>query len=475
MKKRRHLVRAGLTIAIIALGMSAAGQTPASSGSPTGAPLTLAAAIQMADAKYPAIRAAEEQQQAAQSAIGVARTAYLPRADMLWQTSRSTTNRPNVAVIPQPIVPIPSPPARPVTGHSDWNSATGVLFAWQPFDFGERHAQVNVAKSGYELAQQMTALSRLDVASAAAGAFFDVVAARQVVAVQQANVDRMEVFSKRVHVLVDNTLRPGADASQADAQLALARTQLIHAQTQEQVRLEALANFLQVPAPQIVINDKGILGEAPSPDVAETAAGVHPAAQQEAALLDEQKEQIRALGRSYAPVFTLYGSASGLGAGLSSTSSSPTFEGGTAGLAPNTYNWMAAFEVTFPAFQIVTIHRQKQVQQAQADATKATYQQILGDLSAQAREARAMLNGARSIAQNTPVEVTAARESEQQQQARYKAGLATVIEVATAEATLAQAEGDDALARLNVWRGLAGVAEAQGDLAPFLQLLNKQP
>jgi outer membrane protein TolC len=191
--------------------------------------------------------------------------------------------------------------------------------------------------------------------------------------------------------------------------------------------------------------------------------------------LDEQKEQIRALGRSYAPVFTLYGSASGLGAGLSSTSSSPTFEGGTAGLAPNTYNWMAAFEVTFPAFQIVTIHRQKQVQQAQADATKATYQQILGDLSAQAREARAMLNGARSIAQNTPVEVTAARESEQQQQARYKAGLATVIEVATAEATLAQAEGDDALARLNVWRGLAGVAEAQGDLAPFLQLLNKQP
>jgi hypothetical protein len=38
---------------------------------------------------------------------------------------------------------------------------------------------------------------------------------------------------------------------------------------------------------------------------------------------------------------------------------------------------------------------------------------------------------------------------------------------------LAQAEGDDAVARLNVWRALAGVAEAQGDLTPFVQLIKK--
>jgi len=39
----------------------------------------------------------------------------------------------------------------------------------------------------------------------------------------------------------------------------------------------------------------------------------------------------------------------------------------------------------------------------------------------------------------------------------------------------AEIEGDDAVARLNVWRGLAGVAEAQGDLTSFLQLLQKRP
>jgi len=474
-KLRYLLTHVEFAIAAFCLAMQATGQSASPSQQQIHGPLTLALAIQEAEEKYPAIRAAQAQQAAARSAIAVARTAYLPRADMLWQTSRSTTNRPNIAVIPQPIVPIPSPPARPVTGHSDWNTATGALFAWQPFDFGERESHVNAAKSGYESAQRATALTRLDVASSAAGAFFDVVAAQQTVTVQQANVDRMTVFAKTVHVLVDNTLRPGADASQADAQLALARTQLIQAQTQEQVRTEALANFLQVPAQQIVIDGKGILSESPAGDLMETAIDGHPEAQQQAAFLDEQKERVHELSRSYAPVFTLYGSVSGLGAGLSSTSSSPVFEGGTSGLAPNTFNWMAALQVTFPVFQFFTIHEQGKQQKAQVSATQATYQQMLGDLSAQVKEARAMLAGARRVAENTPVEVAAARESEQQQQARYKSGLATVIDVAIAESALAQAEGDDALARVNVWRGLAGVAEAQGDLTPFLQLQSKQP
>ena len=54
--------------------------------------LTLARAMAMAEAHYPQIRAALEQQSAARGKIAVARTAYLPRADLLWQTNRATAN-----------------------------------------------------------------------------------------------------------------------------------------------------------------------------------------------------------------------------------------------------------------------------------------------------------------------------------------------------------------------------------------------
>jgi outer membrane protein len=461
-----------MTIASISLAVFC--QNPIASPNNVHDSFTLVMAIQQAEARYPAIRAAEEQKESARSAIGVAQAAYLPRADLVWQLNRATTNKANLVPLGQSIVPIPTPPARETTGHSDWNTLTGVLFSWQPFDFGVRHAQVRTAQLGYESARHAVDLTKLDVESAAAGAFFDLASARQTVRAQQANVQRMEAFSHVIHVLVDNTLRPGADASQADAQLALARTQLIQAQTQENVRLEALANLLQLPSEQIAVDDAAVLVDAPAEATTGVLPASHPAIEQQIAITDQAREQLHLLNRSWVPAFSLYGSVSGLGAGLTSTPS-PTFQGGTAGLAPQTYNWMGAVQVTFPALQIFTLRPQRKAQEAQVNAGDAIRRRMLGDVSAQVKEARAMLAGARSVAENTPVELAAARESEKQQQVRYQSGLATVVEVSAAEATLAQAEGDDAVARLNVWRGLAGVAEAEGDLTPFLQLLQHKP
>jgi outer membrane protein len=46
-----------------------------------------------------------------------------------------------------------------------------------------------------------------------------------------------------------------------------------------------------------------------------------------------------------------------------------------------------------------------------------------------------------------------------------------VVEVSEAQRLLAQAEADDAVARLGVWRALLATAQAHGDLTPFLEKL----
>jgi outer membrane protein len=84
------------------------------------------------------------------------------------------------------------------------------------------------------------------------------------------------------------------------------------------------------------------------------------------------------------------------------------------------------------------------------------------------RTAVAILNGARRIAGNTPIQVSAARTAVQQATARYQSGLGTIDEVAEAQRLLTQAEIDDAIARLGVWRGLLSIATAAGDLQPFI-------
>jgi len=343
--------------------------------------------------------------------------------------------------------------------------------SWQPFDFGARAAKVEFARQGSEASKHASLLTQLQVSANAGSAFFDLAAAEQLVAVAKANVQRYETFNNAVHVLVDNTLRPGADASQADAQLALARNQLIQIETQVAVKREALAQYLQTKQDQAEIDASLLLTSLPDADLASVAVANHPFVQEEHALTLQQEAQTRFLDRSYAPVFSTSGVVFGLGAGTNPTG---TFPGGTAGLAPDTLNWAAGFQVSFSAFDFFNLRDQRRVQAAIVQAEHARLDQAVSDVDTTLQQAESTLAGARKLAANTPIELTAAKASEQQQQARYRSGLSTVVDVAAAEGVLVQAEGGDAIARLGVWRAELGVAIAQGDLQPFLQLLRSQ-
>lgn len=434
--------------------------------------LTVAQVMETAKEHYPAIKAAQAQQQAAQGAIGLAKTAYLPHVEVLWQTNRATANNIYGLLLPQSVIPnISGPVIASDNTRSAWSSGAGSLINWQPFDFGLRSATVDAARRGNDAATQATAVTVLEVAASAGSAFFDLAAAQQFVGVAHANVRRYESFAQALHVLVDNQLRPGADASQADAQLAEARNQLIQAETQEAVRRAALAQFLAIPGDQISIDAAAMLGGLPTGDVGRTNADSHPAVLQENALSLQELAQKRVLDRSYVPSFSTLAAISGRGAGTGLTGN---FPGGTAGLAPDTFNWALGVQITFSAFDFFGLHQQKKIQGAKIDAEHARYDLSLSNVSTAVAQARATLAGARQIAANTPTELAAAKISEMQQQARYRSGLGTVVDVTTAEGLLAQAEADDAIARLSVWRAELGVAAAQGDLQPFLQLLESK-
>ena len=87
----------------------------------------------------------------------------------------------------------------------------------------------------------------------------------------------------------------------------------------------------------------------------------------------------------------------------------------------------------FAAFDYFNLRDQREVQEANVQAEHARYNQSMSDVNDALEQAQATLAGARQLAANTPVELAAARASEQQQQVRYRSGLATVVDVAAAE------------------------------------------
>jgi outer membrane protein len=142
--------------------------------------------------------------------------------------------------------------------------------------------------------------------------------------------------------------------------------------------------------------------------------------------------------------------------------------GGVNGLVPTTQNYAVGFTVTFSAMDRFALREREAMQSANIRADQAQYQTIAAELQARFNAAVATLNGARRVAQNTPVEVSSARAALQQAAARYQSGLAPVDDVAQAQRLLVQAQIDDALARLSVWRARLQVESARGNIQPFL-------
>src|SRR5579872_3616449 len=140
--------------AIFAMAMALRAQQAAP---PPG--LTIVQAVESALRNYPSVRVSQEQINAAAAGIQLARTAYLPRVDMLAQANRATRNNVFGLLLPQSTIPSIS---GPVIGTNNletaWGSAVGVLVSWEPFDFGLRRANVEVATAAR--AQQEAAFKR---------------------------------------------------------------------------------------------------------------------------------------------------------------------------------------------------------------------------------------------------------------------------------------------------------------------------
>ena len=428
--------------------------------------MSIGQAVEAALHNYPSIKVSQEQIAAAAAGISLARTAYLPRIDALAQVNRATRNNVFGMLLPQSVIPSIS---GPVLGTNNtgtaWGSALGGLVSWEPFDFGLRKANVAAAEASRAQSEATLKRSEYEVAVTAADAYMTLAAAQETVTAAQAGVTRGETIARTIGALVKSELRPGADQSRAEAEVAAARTQLIQAEQAVAVARANLARFTGGEPAQIAIAAPSFAQLPPDHGAPTFDAAANPIAMEQNAAIEQAKAQLHALERSYFPRFYLQGAAYARGTGAETNGS---ILGGVNGLAPTIQNFALGFSVTFPVFDFASLQAREAAQSATVRAQAARAQQIATDLKAQWNAAVARLEGARRIAANTPVQVSAARAAAQQATARYQAGLGNIDAVAEAQRLVTQAEIDDALARLGVWRGLLAVAAAAGDIRPFL-------
>jgi outer membrane protein TolC len=462
----RAPARHGIVLLAALLTAAAAAAQPAA----TTQTFTFEQALAYSTEHYPRVRAAVEQAAAAAAGVRAAQTATLPRLEALWQINRATANNIFGQLLPQSVIPALSGPVlADASADSAWGSAAGAFVSWEPIDLGLRSAVVREAEAGVARARADEDVARLGVQQAVGNAFLRVVAAEQALAAADADVARRDVLARATHALADNQLRPGADASRADAELAAARTRAIQARQAVAIARAVFAQMLGIADAAVAVRPERLLDVAGPAATAPGAAAAHPLVQAGQAAVGAAQAREEVLATSNRPRLFLQSSVFARGSGANPDG---TFDGGADGLGFERANWAAGLQVVVPnLFEFAGLRARRAAATALTRAEQARLDETVNAVAAERHTADAVVEAARAIAGNTPVQLAAARQSEAQARARYDAGLAGLVDVADAQSLLAAAEYQDALARVDVWRALLAQAVARGDLQPFVALV----
>lgn len=403
-------------------------------------PLTLVQLTDLALSNNPSTRIAWAEVRNSDAGVELARAGYWPQLAVTYGYERlkSSSGNSTVAVLQKRYGP-------------------SVDLSWLLFDFGTRSGTVDAAKYS-RTASELDANQTLQDLILQVEQDYYLVLGLQ--AVQDADVQSV----KDANANLDNAnqrkssgLATIGDVYQAQAALAGAKLALQTAQGQLASARGTLAIALGYPADTDVPLapwESEIDAKMPAPnihDLLAEAAGARPEllaakAQQQAAVSGLEA----ARGRGW-PSLTLNGSAG-------RTTTEINANKNTA----NTYD--ADLTLSFPLFS--GFANQAAVRQAQAavDVADATNEQLVQAVQLEVWQAYQNMRTAVSNLDTADLQLQSSQQAADVTQARYKNGLDSILDVLSAQATLANARVQQVQARLNWFAALAAMGHALGGL-----------
>jgi outer membrane protein len=423
----------------------AAAPTPAAAqASPPAAPtLTLDAALHEALTRNPQVTAAQQTVVAAQQNITVARAGFAPAVSANGTgnlgTSSATSFTSSGLAAPQ----------ENVTGTGTVSLSANLLL----YDRGRTQANVASAEAALASAQAALRKTTQDTTLAVATTFFSVLQAERLTTVQDAVLASAQTQLALSQARARAGVAAQSDVIQAQAQVALAQVNLLQAQSQIATSKASLQAAIGVeastpvevqipPSPPLTVAISAAAAmqaaETNRPEVAQSQAAVtSDQAALDLARITAGLQVNIGVGATYTPISTSPVLNNAISYGLTGTLSLPIYDAGKG-------------RAEIAAAQATLNSAQAQLNAARLSARQGAYQAYL-----------TAVQGAANVTA-TQAAQAAAEDALRVAQGRYRAGVGTIVEVITAQATAAQAEVNAATAVFSYQTALATLQHAQG-------------
>jgi outer membrane protein TolC len=243
----RRVVRCFVVGVVCCGGLAAASRARAESPIAPGEELTLDRAIRLALEYHPAQMAAASRADAAHERVGQARAALLPQVFGVSEYLRGTDN----GIGDTAYLPALGIPRAPTQGRHEnqltdtFDNYLAGLAAYQYlFDFGRTRGFVEQRNAEADAERARLDLVRLDLVYGVTKAYYDLVAAKEIVKVYETAVTQRTEHLREAEVKAQAGLKPEIDVSTAEADLARAQLDLVNAKNAMATAKVALDNAM---------------------------------------------------------------------------------------------------------------------------------------------------------------------------------------------------------------------------------------
>jgi len=365
----------------------------------------------------------------------------------------------------------------PALANQNWNAAFGSLYLanvnWDFFSFGKAREKVKVAQSILNQNQADLVQEQFQHEVRVATAYLNLLAAQQIRAEQQKNLDRAIQITSVVVVRAKNGLNAGVDSSLANADVSGAKIALTNALDFEQTQANQLAQYMGID-PQNFTLDSLFISSVPKVINGQSSIKI-----EDIPILKFYQSRINysdALAKYFKtftwPTFSLFSIFQGRGSGFDNSYGAANMNGYTqnyfTGADPTRANYLVGVGVTWNIASPFRVHQQVEAQKYNSLGLKNEYDLVSQSLRNQMALSETRIQNALKNYREAPVGVKAASDAYLQKSVLYKNGLTTIVDLTTALYTLNRAETDRDIAYNNVWQALLYKAASTGDFGLFI-------
>jgi outer membrane protein len=419
----------------------------------------------------PQLQAYRERSAAQGYNVNLAQNTLMPNLTGGYQAGYATDNNITGLSYPGLLLPI----SGPVAAHSSNNFIPGTALAaylqWTPLTFGQRAAAIGKAAAQFKLANSAYDNALFQQRYAGLLAYLDILYLQKLLVTQQANIDRTQVGLQQSLVLSKAGLRPGLDTVQFQSLLAQATMERLNTNRLYQAEVLELCRLTGLPGrpEDLSLTDTLMTLRLPAPPDTGGAYTQHPLYQYYQAQVALSAASLKEVERGWRPKLDLWANAYSRGSGIEPNGVIDKADG----WALSRSNYGAGLQLSFPLLQFSRVNIQKRQYRFLLQADKDQLSQLDIDLRRQVETAESNYGQNVLLAQEAPIQSSAARLSYQGLQLSYKSGLVDFTRLTQGQYQLLNAEMAEADAYLQVWKALLDIGVSKGNLNLFTDQLNQ--